>query len=107
MNTRSYILICPVLNNRHGLRDEDRLCHIPSTRGIYLSEQPNGQCHDGHKCLVCASFSKKTEQEVRVRAKLEKRRPPARQRAFEAVMRALRTFEANKNKFPERSSTEN
>lgn len=96
---------CPLLQTEEGFIYGGH-CHIPSTRSIFLIQQSNGQCHSGKECLACKSLSEKAQQEVRVRAKLERRQPPARQRALEAVTRALRVFTAiYQDKLPENSST--
>jgi hypothetical protein len=80
------VIVCPLLDNRQGLKTEDRLCHIPETRALYLTAHPKRTCHPYGKCRVCTVLSKEVTEEIHRHAQEtrdeENRRTQAAIRAF-------------------------
>ena len=79
-------IVCPLLDDRQGLKREDRLCHIPETRALYLTAHPKRTCHPYGECRVCAVLPEAVAEEIRRHAQEtrdeENRRTQAAIRAF-------------------------
>lgn len=85
-NVTLQVIACPLLDNRQGLKREDRLCHIPETRVLYLNAHPGRTCHPHGKCRVCAVLPEEVVEEIHRHAQEtrdeEKKRAQAAIRAF-------------------------
>ena len=80
------VIACPLLDNRQGLKSEDRLCHIPETRALYLAAHPGRICHPHGKCRVCAVLPEAVAEEIRRHAQKTRDEENERTRA------AIRAF---------------
>jgi len=58
------VIACPLLDNRQGLKSEDRLCHIPETRAFYLAAHPGRICHPYGICCVCTVLPEEVAAEI-------------------------------------------
>ena len=85
-NVTLQVIACPLLDNRQGLKSEDRLCHIPETRAFYLAAHPGRICHPYRICRVCAVLPEAVAEEIHRHAQEtrddEKKRAQAAIRAF-------------------------
>lgn len=81
MNAAPEACLCPLLVDKENLKGDDRRCHIPTTRIVYLGTNPNGKCHDETDCLACKSLPRKARQEVLLREKLRQRAAAAKRTA--------------------------
>ncbi len=85
-NIIQQVIVCPLLDDRQGLKREDRLCHIPETRALYLTAHPKRTCHPYGKCRVCTVLPEAVAEEIRRHAQEtrdeENRRTQAAIRAF-------------------------
>ena len=85
-NIIQQVIVCPLLDDRQGLKREDRLCHIPKTRARYLTAYPKRTCHPYGECRVCAVLPEAVAEEIRRHAQEtrdeENRRTQAAIRAF-------------------------
>ena len=85
-NVTLQVIACPLLDDRQGLKREDRLCHIPKTRARYLTAYPKRTCHPYGECRVCAVLPEAVAEEIRRHAQEtrdeENRRTQAAIRAF-------------------------
>lgn len=85
-NIIQQVIVCPLLDDRQGLKREDRLCHIPETRALYLATHSGRTCHFQGNCSVCPAFPEAVAEEIRRHAQKtrdeENRRTQAAIRAF-------------------------
>ena len=85
-NITLQVIACPLLDNRQGLKREDRLCHIPETRVLYLNAHPGRTCHPHGKCHVCTVLPEEVAEEIRRHAQKTRDEENERTRA------AIRAF---------------
>ena len=64
MGTTIQAIPCPVIEDKRGLKGEDRLCHVPETRLRYLSLFPDTPCHTDGACQVCNACPQAVHAEI-------------------------------------------
>ena len=85
-NATLQVIVCPLLDDRQGLKREDRLCHIPKTRARYLTAYPKRTCHPYGECRVCTVLPEAVAEEIRRHAQETR---DEENRRTQAAIRAL------------------
>lgn len=61
--TRQAVL-CPVVEDKKGLSENDHRCHIPETRYYFIFSFLGTPCHHDGKCQACKILPGKAQEEI-------------------------------------------